>query len=64
VQDDVDHMPWVVRPTIEVIPIGAIDGPAHLIPVDNDDARNSMWIVNTHVDVKTWNMIFDREKYN
>jgi hypothetical protein len=57
-------MPWVVRPTIEVIPIGAIDGPAHLIPVDNDDARNSMWIVNTHVDVKTWNMIFDREKYN
>jgi hypothetical protein len=64
VQDDVDHMPRVVRLSMEVIPIGAMDGLAHLIPVDNDDTRNSMWIVNTHVDVETWNMIFDRKMYN
>jgi hypothetical protein len=51
--DDVDHMPRVVRSTMEVIRIGAIDGPAHLLTHDNDDARNSMWIVNTHVDVET-----------
>jgi hypothetical protein len=64
-QDNVDHMPRVVRSTMKVISIGAIDGPATLYPpVDNDDARNSMWIVNTHLDVKTWNMIFDRENYN
>jgi hypothetical protein len=63
-QDDVDHMPRVVRSIMEIIPIGAIDSPAHLIPVDNDDARNSLWIVNAHVDVETWNMIFDCEKYN
>jgi hypothetical protein len=64
VQDNVDHMPRVIRSTMEVIPIGAIDGPAHLILVENDNARNSMWIVNTHVDIETWNMIFDRKKYN
>jgi hypothetical protein len=57
VQDDVDHMPRVVRSTMEAILIGVIDGPAHLIPLDNDNARDSMWIVNTHVDVETFNHI-------
>jgi hypothetical protein len=62
--DDVDRMPRVARSTMEVVPVGAIDGPAHLVPVDSDESTNNVWIVNTHVDVETWNMVFDREKYN
>jgi len=54
-------MPWVVKSMLNVVPAGAIDGPAHLVPVNPTHDKNTMWVVNTHIDVDTWGGVFDHQ---
>jgi hypothetical protein len=55
----------VVRPTqaddqYRIIDAGNIDGAAHLIPEipDTWKERNTGWLVNSHIDLATWNTIY------
>jgi len=34
-----------------------IDGVAHLIPFDPDSTTNCAWLVNSHIDIETWNEV-------
>ena len=34
-----------------------IDGAAHLIPFDPDSTTNCAWLVNSHIDIETWNEV-------
>ena len=34
-----------------------IDGAAHLIPFDPDNTTNCAWLVNSHIDLETWNEV-------
>jgi hypothetical protein len=61
--EDTTAMPRVCLAPIEkrfrIIPISAIDCAAHLIPMDPDDSLNTEWLVNTHIDIETWNEVTD-----
>jgi len=56
--DCVDGFIRVVKQTdkIHIVPVGAIVGPAHLVGENNaaSDRINSVWLVNTHVDLDTY----------
>ena len=48
-----------------VIDAGAIAGAAHLIPETPNAARvipNKTWVVNSHIDLKTWNDVYYMEE--
>ena len=34
-----------------------IDGATHLIPFDPDSMTNCAWLVNSHIDIETWNEV-------
>jgi len=34
-----------------------IDGAAHLIPFDPDSTINCAWLVNSHIDIETWDEV-------
>ena len=61
VVERVSGMVKVVRPTPEmkyrVIHVSQIDGAAHLIPFDPDCNTNREWLVNSHIDIETWNEV-------
>lgn len=43
-----------------VIPVGAISGAAHCIPlIPSSEGPATSWYVNTHIDHETWNYIWD-----
>jgi len=48
----------VVKQTdkMHIIPVGAIDGPAHLVRENNaaSDRIDNLWLVNNHVDFDTY----------
>jgi len=46
-----------------VIPIAHIDSAAHLIPLDPhaDFDAKSIWLVNSHIDLETWNEVYDKD---
>ena len=45
-------------PEMKIIDAAYIDGAAHLIP-DYEESRNAQsWVVNTHVDLTTWNNVY------
>jgi len=54
-------MPRVVKFILNVVPAGAIDGPTHLVPVNPTHDKNTMWVVNMHIDVEAWNDVYDRQ---
>jgi hypothetical protein len=61
VVERVSGMVKVVRPAPEmeyrVIHVSQIDGAAHLIPFDPDCDTNREWLVNSHIDIETWNEV-------
>ena len=42
-----------------VIEIDEIQRTAHLIPDSPMDATNDSWVVNSHIDVRTWNKVYE-----
>jgi hypothetical protein len=54
----------VIKPTMgsgyAVISGKSIDGAAHLIPEESDCSRiqNKGWMVNSHIDLATWNEVY------
>jgi len=54
--DCVDRFIWVVKQTdqMNIVPVGAIVGPAHLLRENAaSDRIDSIWLVINHVDVDT-----------
>jgi len=41
----------------QLIHASEIDGAAHLLPFDPDSSTNCSWLVNSHVDIETWNQV-------
>jgi hypothetical protein len=57
-------MPRVAIPTVmakryAVIHAGSIEGAAHVVPLVPDNEKNTRWIVNTHIDLETWNKVYE-----
>ena len=57
-------MPRVATPTAiakryAVIHAGSIEGAAHLIPLSPNEEKNERWIVNVHIDLETWNKVYE-----
>jgi len=57
-------MPRVAIPTsnskrMAVIHAGSIDGAVHVVPLMPDEGKNTRWIVNTHIDLETWNNVYE-----
>jgi hypothetical protein len=57
-------MPRVATPAAlakryAVIHAGSIEGAAHLVPLLPDEEKNKRWIVNTHIDLETWNNVYE-----
>lgn len=57
-------MPRVAIPTsidkqLVVIHAGSVDGAAHLVPLKPDERENTRFIVNTHIDLETWNKVYE-----
>jgi hypothetical protein len=59
--EEASGMVKVVRPAPEmeyrVIHVSQIDGAAHLIPFKPDCETNREWLVNSHIDIETWNEV-------
>jgi hypothetical protein len=57
----VSGMVKVARATPEteyrLVHASQIDGAAHLIPFEPDDKTNCAWLVNSHIDIETWNEV-------
>ena len=51
----------VVRATLgteyRLVHASQINGAAHLIPFDPDSTTNCAWLVNSHIDIETWNEV-------
>jgi hypothetical protein len=47
---------YVMRPLHHA---GSIEGAAHLVPLLPDEEKNKRWIVNTHIDLETWNNVYE-----
>jgi hypothetical protein len=60
--DCVDRFIWVVKQIhmMQIVPVGAIVGPAHLVRENAaSDRIDSIWLVNNHVDLDTfWTVYF------
>jgi hypothetical protein len=41
----------------QIVYISHIDGAAHLIPFDPKADTNTSWLVNSHLDIETWNEV-------
>ena len=41
----------------QLIHASQIDGVAHLIPFDPESMTNCAWLVNSHIDIETWNEV-------
>jgi hypothetical protein len=41
----------------QIVHISHIDGAAHLIPFDPKADTNTSWLVNSHIDIETWNEV-------
>jgi hypothetical protein len=57
----VSGMVKVARATPEteyrLVHASQIDGAAHLIPFEPDNKTNCAWLVNSHIDIETWNEV-------
>jgi len=55
--DCVDGFMWVIKQTntMHIVPVGAMDGPAHLLRENAASGGiDSVWLVNNHVDLDTY----------
>ena len=41
-----------------VLRVHAVDGAAHCIPLQHEGQETS-WLVNPHIDLRTWNIVYD-----
>jgi hypothetical protein len=62
--DNAPAMPRVATPAAlakryAVIHADSIEGAAHLVPLLPDEEKNKRWIVNTHIDLETWNNVYE-----
>ena len=64
-QDEDSGLVWGMRPvgrsSYLVIELDEIQGAAHLIPESPMNARHDSWVVNSHIDVHTWNKVYEWE---
>ena len=46
---------------LQVFSVGNIVGCAHVIPeiADTERSRNERWVVNSHIDLATWNTVYN-----
>ena len=71
--EDASMLPRVTRPrtltrrvvkatngvVFRIIPVGAISGAAHCIPIMISNEISQEWYVNTHIAKETWNTVWD-----
>jgi len=41
----------------QLVHASEIDGAVHLLPFDPDSSTNCSWLVNSHVNIETWNQV-------
>jgi hypothetical protein len=41
----------------QIVHISHFDGATHLIPFDPKADTNTSWLVNSHIDIETWNEV-------
>jgi hypothetical protein len=64
--DCATSMVRVARPTgrvgYQILHLDSIDGAAHVIPLHPKPRENKAWIVNSHIDVETWNEVTNEDE--
>jgi hypothetical protein len=52
-------IPTSVNKQLAVIHAGTVDGATHLVPLIPNERENMCFIVNTHIDLETWNRVYE-----
>jgi hypothetical protein len=51
--------PVSVDKRLLVIHADSVDGAAHVVPLVPDERKNTRFIVNAHIDLETWNRVYE-----
>jgi hypothetical protein len=47
---------------LQIVHLSSIDGAAHVIPLHPKPSENDSWIVNSHIDLETWNEVINEDE--